>query len=172
MTEPLELEFAVACSPEHAFAVWAERISLWWQRGHSLSGHPELTVVLEPSSTTGIRCSPGSRRAGWDEVYAYLVDFANHPEWRYDVLESELVQGEAGRVGARYRQRMKQGWRELTVTSELTRAEPPRAIAFRTVDSGPITASGTYDIRPAVAGTQFVVDVVIEARGFMRLFAR
>jgi uncharacterized protein YndB with AHSA1/START domain len=105
-----------------------------------------------------------------DEVYAYLVDFANHPEWRYDVLESELVQGEAGRVGARYRQRVKQGWREMTVTSELTRAEPPRAIAFRTVDSGPITASGTYDIRPAGAGTRVVVEVVIEARGFMRLF--
>jgi carbon monoxide dehydrogenase subunit G len=65
---------------------------------------------------------------------------------------------------------MKQGWRELTVTSELTRAEPPRAIAFRTVDSGPITASGSYDIRPEGQGTHVVVDVVIEARGFMRLF--
>jgi uncharacterized protein YndB with AHSA1/START domain len=105
-----------------------------------------------------------------EEVYAYLVDFANHPEWRFDVLESELVQGETGRVGARYRQRVKQGPRQMTVHSELTKAEPPRTIAFRTVDSGPITASGTYDIRPAGDGTQVVVDVVIEARGFMRLF--
>jgi hypothetical protein len=104
-----------------------------------------------------------------DEVYAYLVDFANHTEWRFDVLESELVQGETGRVGALYRQRVKQGRREMTVNSELTRAEPPRTIAFRTVDSGPITASGTYDIRETGDGTQVVVDVVIEAKGFMRL---
>jgi uncharacterized protein YndB with AHSA1/START domain len=27
--EPLELEFAVACSPEHAFHVWAKKTSLW-----------------------------------------------------------------------------------------------------------------------------------------------
>jgi Polyketide cyclase / dehydrase and lipid transport len=89
-----------------------------------------------------------------DEVYEYLVDFANHPDWRFDVLESELVKGETGRVGARYRQRVKQGRREMTVQSELTQAEPPRTIAFRTVDSGPITASGTYEIRATADGTR------------------
>jgi hypothetical protein len=86
------------------------------------------------------------------------------------VLESELVKGETGRVGARYRQRVKQGRREMTVQSELTQAEPPRTIAFRTVDSGPITASGTYEIRATADGTHVVVDVAVEARGFMRVF--
>jgi hypothetical protein len=27
--EPLELAFTVECSPEHAFAVWAMRTSMW-----------------------------------------------------------------------------------------------------------------------------------------------
>jgi hypothetical protein len=28
--DPIELRFQVACSPEHAFQVWATRASLWW----------------------------------------------------------------------------------------------------------------------------------------------
>ncbi len=34
-----------------------------------------------------------------EEVYAYLVDFTNQAEWRFDVLRSELVAGATGRVG-------------------------------------------------------------------------
>ena len=30
MTEPLRLSFDVACPPEHAFSMWADRTSLWW----------------------------------------------------------------------------------------------------------------------------------------------
>lgn len=105
-----------------------------------------------------------------EEVYAYLVDFANHPEWRFDVLESELVQGETGRVGARYRQRMKQGRREMEVGSELTRADSPSAVAFRTFDSGPVQASGEWRIEARGEETHVVCDVAIEAKGFVRLF--
>jgi len=46
--EPIELEFTVACSPEHAFEVWATRASLWWPHAHSRSGGPGLTVTFEP----------------------------------------------------------------------------------------------------------------------------
>jgi hypothetical protein len=28
--EPLQLSFTVTCSPEHAFAVWTTKTSLWW----------------------------------------------------------------------------------------------------------------------------------------------
>ena len=75
--EPLEFAFTVACPPEHAFDVWARRTSLWWPHGHSVSAEPGLTVTFEPRpgggstsarrtarSTTGARCSPGSRPAG------------------------------------------------------------------------------------------------------------
>ena len=46
--EPLELSFTVACPPEHAFAVWAGRTSMWWPHGHSVSAAPGLTVTFEP----------------------------------------------------------------------------------------------------------------------------
>ena len=45
--EPLELEFTVECSPEHAFSTWTERISQWWPKGHSVSSDPDLDVVIE-----------------------------------------------------------------------------------------------------------------------------
>src|SRR3954469_20124287 len=77
-SEPLEIAFTVACPPEHAFTVWAQRTSLWWPHGHSVSGDPGLTVTIEPRaggriyertrrarSTTGARSSSGSRPAGW-----------------------------------------------------------------------------------------------------------
>ena len=111
-----------------------------------------------------------SARRSPEEVYAYLVDFANQPEWRFDVLESELVQGEPGRVGARYRQRVKQGRREMEVTSELSQADSPRTVAFRTVDSGPIQASGAWNISRSGEETRVVCDVAIEAKGLLRLF--
>ena len=34
VTEPLSLSFDVACSAEHAFATWAERIGSWWPADH------------------------------------------------------------------------------------------------------------------------------------------
>ena len=104
------------------------------------------------------------------EVYDYLVDFERHPEWRFDVLESKLVEGETGRPGARYRQRVKQGRREQEVGVELTEAQPPRRIGFRTLDEGPVTASGTYSISPAGSGSEVVNDVAIETHGVVRLF--
>lgn len=48
MTEPLELSFTVACSPEHAFEVWATQASAWWPHDHSVSGERGLTVAFEP----------------------------------------------------------------------------------------------------------------------------
>jgi uncharacterized protein YndB with AHSA1/START domain len=65
MIEPLVHEFTVACPPEHAFAIWAERTTLWWPASHSVSGAPEA-VVFEP-------------RAG-GRIYERAPDGAEH-EW-------------------------------------------------------------------------------------------
>ncbi len=47
MTEPLQLSFDVACSVEHAFAVWTSAINTWWPRDHTLTNSPDVAVVLE-----------------------------------------------------------------------------------------------------------------------------
>jgi len=104
-----------------------------------------------------------------EEVYAYLVDFNNQPEWRFDVLSSELVSGERGTVGARYRQKIMQGRRASTSDVELDQAERPAEVSFRTLDSGPVTVSGSWHITSKDQGSEVVCDVIIETSGLMRL---
>jgi activator of Hsp90 ATPase-like protein len=48
VTEPLRFSFDVGCPVEHAFGVWTGRINLWWPADHTVSGHPDTEVVLEP----------------------------------------------------------------------------------------------------------------------------
>lgn len=48
MIEPILLTFDVACPADHAFDVWTRRIAAWWPVDHSVSGEPDLAVVLEP----------------------------------------------------------------------------------------------------------------------------
>jgi uncharacterized protein YndB with AHSA1/START domain len=70
--EPLRLSLDVACPPEHAFAIWTERASLWWPPTHKTGDDPAAEVIFEPR--------PGGRvfertRAGveidWGEVTAW-----------------------------------------------------------------------------------------------------
>jgi uncharacterized protein YndB with AHSA1/START domain len=46
MTDTLRISFEVACRPDHAFAVWTERIGMWWPPDHTVTGAP-TAVVLE-----------------------------------------------------------------------------------------------------------------------------
>jgi uncharacterized protein YndB with AHSA1/START domain len=70
--EPLELAFTVHCSPEHAFAVWATRTSMWWPHGHSVSGEPGLTVTFEPRVGGRIyERTPDGIEHDWGEVVAW-----------------------------------------------------------------------------------------------------
>lgn len=71
-TAPLTLELTVACSPEHAFAVWADRTTLWWPHSHSVSGAEGLTVTFEPRPGGRIyeRAPDGSEHE-WGEVLAW-----------------------------------------------------------------------------------------------------
>jgi uncharacterized protein YndB with AHSA1/START domain len=117
MTEPLELEFAVACSPEHAFAVWAEKTSLWWPRGHSVSGHPEVTVVLQPWPGDRIyERTPDGVEHDWGEVLAWepprRLTYLQHVYGARDVA-TEVEITFTGRPGASTVSVVHRGWERL-----------------------------------------------------------
>lgn len=69
--EPLEIEFTVACSPEHAFDVWANRSALWWPRDHTSSGDTLASITYEPRTGGRIfeRAVDGAQH-DWGEVLA------------------------------------------------------------------------------------------------------
>lgn len=104
-----------------------------------------------------------------EEVYAYLVDFTNQADWRFDVLTSELVSGEVGVVGAKYSQLVRVRRDEQQSEVELVEAKSPGEVAFRTLDTGMITVSGAWHIRPDGEGTEVICEVAIETRGPLRL---
>ena len=105
-----------------------------------------------------------------EDVYAYLADFNNQAEWRFDVVSSELTSGEPGTVGTRYRQLVKQGRKEVTSEVEVTEAEPHHRVAFRTL-GGPVTVSGVWRLEPDDdGGTRVDTEVAIEMHGLLKLF--
>jgi uncharacterized protein YndB with AHSA1/START domain len=70
--EPLVLELDVACGPDHAFATWAERTSMWWPHGHSVAGEPGLTVTFEPRPGGRIfERTPAGAEHDWGEVLVW-----------------------------------------------------------------------------------------------------
>jgi uncharacterized protein YndB with AHSA1/START domain len=134
--EPLELEFTVACPPAHAFEVWAERTSLWWPHGHSVSGEPGLTVTFEPRRGGRIyERTPGGAEHEWGQVLAWEPPHRLAYLWhlrfdRADATEVEVTFAAAGsgtavrivhrgweRLGAKgpeRRERNRQGWAGVT----------------------------------------------------------
>jgi hypothetical protein len=67
--EPLRISVDVACAPDHAFATWTERFGTWWPRGHTASGNPGATVVLEAGVGGRIyERTPDGAEIDWGEI--------------------------------------------------------------------------------------------------------
>ena len=99
--------------------------------------------MVEASNSITIDRSP-------DEVFAFLADGTTNPKWREGVLEISLVSGTG--VGAVYRQRVSgPGGRAIDADYEITRHEPPKLLAFRTI-AGPARPEGEFRIEPASGG--------------------
>lgn len=72
MTDALRLSFEIACPQEHAFDVWTNRLSSWWPKGHSASGDPDTTVVLEPRLGGRIfERTPDGTEIDWGEITSW-----------------------------------------------------------------------------------------------------
>ena len=69
MIEPLQFDFSVRCSSDHAFSTFARQISLWWPTDHSVSQDPGLEVVIEPRVGGRIfERTPAGEEHDWGEV--------------------------------------------------------------------------------------------------------
>jgi uncharacterized protein YndB with AHSA1/START domain len=133
--DPLELDFTVACAPEHAFATWAERTSAWWPASHSVTAAADLTVTFEPRPGGRIfERTPAGEEHDWGEVLVWEPPHRLAYSWhlrqdRRDATRVEIrfapVEGgtrvsivhtgweRLGERGAPLRDRNRQGWRGL-----------------------------------------------------------
>jgi len=104
-----------------------------------------------------------------NDVFAFLADPENDPQWRSGVLDLKRVSGNG--VGARYAQGVKgPGGRRVAADIEITELTPGETIAFRTV-AGPIRPHGRYVLAPADGRTRVHFELEAEVRGFKRLMA-
>jgi uncharacterized protein YndB with AHSA1/START domain len=105
-----------------------------------------------------------------EEVFAYVVDPANDPKWRFDILESTQVTPGPTQVGSRIRWVVKfMGRRETDV--EVTGFEPSRLEEIQSRSAMPMGLQPkiTYLFEPADGGTRFTRRVQMEAKGMFRI---
>jgi uncharacterized membrane protein len=102
------------------------------------------------------------------DVFAYLADGDNCPQWRSGVLDIKRVSGEG--VGERYAQGVAGPMgRRVAADYEITVFEPNRRIEFQTL-AGPVRPHGRYDFEEADGGTRVTFSLDASLGGFQRLF--
>ena len=103
------------------------------------------------------------------EVFAYVSDLQNLPEW--GALSGEMRKETEGppEVGARYTADLTFLGRRLVISYEVSAYEPPRLFAFRNLD-GPLYDEYTYTFEAAEGGgTRFSMAIEMQPGGFYRL---
>jgi len=104
-----------------------------------------------------------------DELFAFLADPENDPQWRSGVLDLKRVSGSG--IGARYAQGVKgPGGRRIPADIEITELTPGEAIAFQTI-AGPVRPRGRYVLAAADDGTRVRFELEADIKGVKRLIA-
>lgn len=101
-----------------------------------------------------------------DEVFAYVTDLSNLPEWQSGVREA-TVDGPM-RVGAIVHERRCLFGRDLSTTLEVSEYEPGRRFSLR-ARSGPLPFEVEHTFEPSNAGTRLVFHGEAEPPGVLRL---
>ena len=101
------------------------------------------------------------------EVFGFLADGLNGPEWRSGILDIAHVSGSG--VGAIYKQGVKgPGGRRVDADYRVTAYEPNRRLAFEAI-AGPVRPSGEYVLEEADGGTRLTFGLQAELGGIKKL---
>jgi uncharacterized protein YndB with AHSA1/START domain len=104
-----------------------------------------------------------------EDVFAFLANPENDPQWRSGVLDLKRVSGSG--VGARYTQGVKgPGGRRIPADIEITELTPGEAIAFRTT-AGFVRPRGRYALAATDGGTRVRFELEADLKGVKRLLA-
>ena len=104
-----------------------------------------------------------------EDVFVFLANPENDPQWRSGVLDLKRVSGSG--IGARYAQSVKgPGGRRIPADIEITELTPGEAIAFQTL-AGPVRPRGRYALTAADGGTRVRFELEADIKGVKRLLA-
>jgi hypothetical protein len=118
ISEPLQLQFDVACAAEHAFEVWTSRTAMWWPVDHTFSEEKNLEIIFERHAGGRIfeRTTSGTEHE-WGEIlvwdpprrFSYLWFLGAQPA---DATEVEITFVDRGPNAAQIRIEHR-GWERL-----------------------------------------------------------
>jgi uncharacterized membrane protein len=97
-----------------------------------------------------------SRPAG--EVFSFLADVGNEPQWREDVKSVVLESGAGAQAGAVYRQEVTKMGATMDVETHLTEVVPGERIGY-SFASGPFKGNGTYRVSPSGDGCELTASI-------------
>jgi uncharacterized protein YndB with AHSA1/START domain len=104
------------------------------------------------------------------EVFAFLSNAENDPQWRSGVLDIARVSGDGG-AGTRYRQGVKGPMgRRIAADLEITESRPNELHAFRATE-GPVRPEGRYELSPANDGTRVRFALAADVHGLKKLMS-
>jgi hypothetical protein len=98
------------------------------------------------------------------EVFRYVTDPSRFHEWQENVVEGHMDGPDAVAVGSTCLTTRRIGGAERTVTSLVTKLNPPRDWAIRGVD-GPIRAVVDVTVEPADDGARSRVTIELDFTG-------
>jgi len=91
-----------------------------------------------------------------EEVFAFVGDAANNPRWRSNAVRTEWLDDGPMRVGRVGRQTSHVLGRDWGVEAEVVEWDPPRLVAWRTVQ-GPIDVRSRFRVEPDGTGSRLTI---------------
>jgi hypothetical protein len=103
-----------------------------------------------------------------EEVFPYVADARNRPEWDEDVISEELISPEPIGVGSTIRTRMRAMGREQRYEWRITEHEAPARVGVEST-SGPFPTTLRFDLAEDRDGTQLEFTITGRPSGALRL---
>ena len=100
-----------------------------------------------------------------EEIFSWLTEFANHPQWQPNLVEAQVTSPGPLRVGATYRYVSEVMGRRFPSTGEVTAYEPDRIWGQRSHD-GPVPVETIYQFEPDQSSTKITVTLKADIGSF------
>lgn len=102
-----------------------------------------------------------------EQVFAFLTDAANHPQWDASSLAMEPTQPGPWRPGLEFREVRRIGPRRVEIWSRIAALDPPHAMEIESLTGPQFT--GSWRLEPDSGGTRLTWRGTMRLRGVQRL---
>jgi uncharacterized protein YndB with AHSA1/START domain len=103
-----------------------------------------------------------------EEVFAYLTDLTNLPNWQANVVRASVTTPGPVRAGTEYTQTMRMGPATVEGSCRIIRFEPGRALGFN-LESRTLSCAGELCLEPVPGGTRLTSTGTGHLHGPLRL---